>query len=108
MQIAYNYNGKMVSAQGTTDPFQSFDIALKKQFFNRKLTVGFRISDLFNSFKFNSTSVGTGFDVTSTRKRDSRVAFLTLTYKFGKEEKSQDRKKPKQDENDNNGNMDDY
>jgi|WetSurMetagenome_2_1015567.scaffolds.fasta_scaffold03664_5 outer membrane receptor protein involved in Fe transport len=108
MQIAYNYNGKMVSAQGTTDPFQSFDIALKRDFFNRKLTVGFRISDLFNSFKFNSTSVGTGFDMTSTRKRDSRIAFLTLTYKFGKEAKSQDRKKPKKDENDNNGNMDDY
>jgi outer membrane receptor for ferrienterochelin and colicin len=106
-QINFNYQGKTVTAQGTNNPFQTFDLSFKKNLFNKKITVGFRISDLFNSSRFASTSFGPGFDMFSTRKRESRVAFLTLTFRFGKEDKSQSRKKQKKDENDNE-NMDDY
>ncbi len=104
-QIIYNYNGKNVSVQGTSDPFQSCDISLKRDFFNKRITLGFRISDVFNSFKFTTHSTGTNFTSDNTRKRDSRIAFLTFTYRLGNDDKSMGKKKPRKDENDN-GNMD--
>jgi outer membrane receptor protein involved in Fe transport len=107
LQIAYNYNGKNVTAQGNTEPFQSVDLAIKRDFLNKRITLGFRVSDVFNSFKFNSTSIGTGFEITNSRKRDSRVAFLTFTYRLG-DDKTMNKKKPKKDDNENNGNPEDY
>ena len=106
-QMIYNYNGKNVSVQGTTQPFSVFDIALKRDFLNKKITLGFRVSDLFNSFKYSSTSSGPGFTVSGERKRDTRIAFLTLTYRLGNMDKPENRKKRNGDENEN-GNNEDY
>jgi len=108
MQFAYNYNGKIVTAQGTTDPFQSFDFALKKDLFDKKFSIGFRVSDLFNSFKFSTTSTGLNFSQTGSRKRDSRNAFITVTYRFGTDDKSQRKKRNGKEDNEDNGNTEDY
>jgi outer membrane receptor protein involved in Fe transport len=107
VQFAYNYNGRNVTAQGTTEPNQSFDLALKRDLLDKRITLAFRMSDLFNSSKYSSTSTGPGFEVSSSRKRDTRVAFFTFTYRLGNIDKSEHRKKQNRDENEN-GNTEDY
>lgn len=103
IQLAYNYFGKRIMLQGSMEPLQSFDIALRKDFFNKRLSIMFRIQDVFKTMKFNIESSGTGFESTFNHNRNSRVAFLTLTYKFGTE--MQDKKKQRKREDDNNNNI---
>jgi outer membrane receptor protein involved in Fe transport len=102
VQASFNYQGAMVMPQGTLDPVYSFDAAVKKDLFDKRLTINFRVSDIFKTQKFNANIIGTGFTQSFTRERDSRTAFITLTYKFGTKEKQspRDRKKTENDNND--------
>jgi outer membrane receptor protein involved in Fe transport len=103
MQLLYNYQGEFVTAQGTIKPVQTFDAAIKKDFLNNRASVSFRVSDIFNSQKFDSYTSGFGFTQNSYRKRDSRVAFLTLSFKLGSiDYKQRPDKNKKQDNNNNN------
>jgi outer membrane receptor protein involved in Fe transport len=105
LQLAYNYTGEDVSTQGTTKPMQSLDAAIRKDFLNDKASLNFRISDIFNTQKFETVLSGTNFTQTYNRQRDSRTAFLTFTYKFGTPEKQQ-RNKRQNNEDENNGEED--
>ena len=105
VQGAFNYQGAMVMPQGTLDPIYSFDGALKKDFFNKKLTLNLRVSDIFDTQKFTANLIGSGFTQSFTRQRDSRTAYVTLTYKFGTPEKKTMRDRKNQ--NNNNDNNDD-
>lgn len=104
IQAAFNYQGAMVMPQGTLDPLYSFDAAVKKDLFDRKLTINFRVSDIFKTQKFNANLNGTGFTQSFIRERDSRTAFLTLTYKFGTPEKKNMREKKKEENNNDDNN----
>ena len=106
MQLAYNYQGPTILAQGKLDPVQSFDIAVKKNFLDDKLSLGFRVADLFNQQKYISVTSGPGFIQDYTRKRDSRMAFLTLSYRFGSDGKQSKPTKRKNNNDDNNDNQD--
>jgi len=94
LQVSYNYQGPTVLAQGRMDPVQSFDIAVKKNVLNNRGSIGLRISDPFNQLKYTSETSGPGFVQDMTRTRDSRVVFLTLSYRFGTDGTSKP-KKPK-------------
>jgi outer membrane receptor protein involved in Fe transport len=100
LQVAYNYFGKRVMLQGSIEPLQSFDIALKKNFFNNRFSVMLRIQDVFKTMKFAVSATGTGFTSSFNHNRNSRVVFLTLTYKFGTE--MQEKRKPRKRDEENN------
>lgn len=100
LQISYFYSGKQVVAQGTLDPFHSLDISLKKEFFDKRVALGLRFADVFNTLKFNVNLDDPNYRETFLRKNDSRNIFLTLTYKFGTEEKKNGNKRRNRD-NDN-------
>jgi len=106
-QIAYNYQGPTVFAQGKNEPVQSFDVALKKNFLDNKGSIGFRVSDLFNQLKYSSETEGPGFVQYLTRVRDSRVAYLTFSYRFGstgkKQQTRKEKPKPENEDEDENG-----
>jgi hypothetical protein len=104
VQASFNYQGAMVMPQGTMDPVYSFDAAVKKDFFDKRLTINFRVSDIFKTQKFNANVLGTGFAQSFTRERDSRTAFVTLTYKFGTKEKQSPRDRKKEDNNNEDNN----
>ncbi|MCE1165482.1 MAG: TonB-dependent receptor [Bacteroidetes bacterium] len=99
IQISYFYQGKNVSAQGYNDPMQSCDIAVKKDFMNKRISVGFRVSDVFNTQKFVVHNTTTTYNADVYRKRDSRALFLTFNYKIGTDEKKPKREKKKEDNN---------
>lgn len=102
LQASFNYQGPMVMPQGTLDPLYSFDAAVKKDLFDKKLTINFRVSDIFKTQKFNANLNGVGFVQSFDRQRDSRTAFITLTYKFGTPEKKDMRSRKKEENNNNN------
>lgn len=100
-QLTYMYHGKRISAQGTFEPVQMLDAGLKKDLFDKNLSITFRVSDIFNTAKFKANVYGADFSQISERSRDSRTFFLNISYKFGQQEKKPDRRK-KNENNDNN------
>ncbi|MEI6575823.1 MAG: outer membrane beta-barrel family protein [Bacteroidota bacterium] len=92
-QLTANYRGPQVNLQGTMDPVYSMDIAFRKDFLHDKASVSFRLSDVFKTNKFGNHSSGPGFSADMERWRESRVAYLGFTYKFGKNQLIQKRGK---------------
>ncbi|MGH2575734.1 MAG: TonB-dependent receptor domain-containing protein, partial [Ignavibacteria bacterium] len=108
LQLAYFYSGKRFTAQGTVNPFRSLDAALKKDFFDRKLSVTFRVSDLFNTQKFVINISDPEFSEYRERKRDSRTFYLNVSYTFGDADKSQDKRRKKDGKREDEGDDIDY
>jgi len=105
-QIAYNYFGKRIMLQGSMEPWHMFDIAVKKDFLNRRISIMLRVSDLFKTGKFEFDINGTGFESTFSRIRDTRNVFLTFTYKFGTDMKEKKRSSKKREEDNMDNDID--
>jgi outer membrane receptor protein involved in Fe transport len=99
LQVSYFYSGKMVTAQGSMDPMQVMDIAIKKDFFDKRASLNLRISDVLNTMKFAVVSTSSTFDYSFSRRRDSRAVFLTLTIRFGADPMKNQNKKTTEQEN---------
>jgi outer membrane receptor protein involved in Fe transport len=97
IQVAYNYQGKRPSILGYTEPFSTFEAGLRKDFLNEALTVGLRFSDIFNKQQFNTNIESDTFSQNMYRKRESRFAFITITYNFGAKEVKQKKKRESDD-----------
>lgn len=82
IQVNANYNSPIVTVQGKIKEMFSTDFAVKKDFMDGQLSVTFRVSDIFNTRKMNSETFGTNFFTTSYRKRESRVAYLGISYRL--------------------------
>lgn len=85
VQLSYFYGGRRTTAQGSVDPFQSFNIAIQKNFFDKKLVIGFRVNDLFDQQRFKRINSTGDFYQDVYQKTTSRTAFLTLTFNFGEQ-----------------------
>ncbi len=101
VQISYNYFLPTVLAQGTFKPFQAWDAAVKKDFLENRLTVTLRMSDVFDTRQFGITTNGAGFSQDFTRKRESQILFLGISYRFSggieSQEKRQQRKREREE-----------
>src|SRR6185437_14974149 len=95
--------------QGTRPGFGFYNIAVRKQFMNKKLSLGLTAGDPFNKY-INQTSTVTGpnFNQTSLRETPFRSFGITLNYRFGKlefkREKNKDDNNNMPDNPDNGGN----
>jgi outer membrane receptor protein involved in Fe transport len=106
VQLTYFYRGKRVTAQGTMEPFQSFDAAIKKELFDKRLSFSLRVNDIFDNAKFRVEFNDPYFSEVFERRRDSRTITLNITYNFGQKDPDKQRKK-KKDSEENNDNEDD-
>jgi outer membrane receptor protein involved in Fe transport len=95
-QLNANYRGPMVNPGGEMAAMFTMDIALKTDIIKDKLTANFRLSDVFKTQKFKNKSSGVGFTSEYERWRDSRVAFIGLTWKIGGDIKQKQRKRSDQ------------
>ncbi len=94
LQASYFYSGEFVTAQAIVEPFQSFDAAISKDFFDGAATVSFRVSDILNLSKFALSIDDPLYTETLDFKRDSRTASLNVTFRFGEQDKNQRRRPP--------------
>jgi ferric enterobactin receptor len=99
-EIFGNYNSSQRTIQGTRPAFAFYNLAIRKQLLNKKLSLGLTASDPFNQYiNQRSTTTGPGFDQTNLRQVPFRSFGITLNYRFGKLEFKKDKDK---DENNNN------
>lgn len=61
-----------------------------------------KANDIFKTLDYDSYITGLGFTQTSTSTYNSRGLFLTLSYNFGKQDKSDHKKKPSNNDNNKN------
>ena len=98
-EVFGNYNASQRTIQGTRPAFAFYNLAVRKQFLNKKLSLGLTATDPFNEFvNFRSTTSGASFTQTNIRQVPFRSFGITLSYKFGKLEF----KKNKDDNKDSN------
>ncbi len=89
-----NYRSSQRTIQGTNPAFYFYDIAVRKQFMNKKLSLGLTATNLFNKYiNFNSTASGPNFYQTSLRQVPRQSFGINLNYKFGKLEFKKEREK---------------
>jgi hypothetical protein len=92
IQLSGYYRGPQVSVQSKSDPMYSFDIAVKKDFLDEKLSATVRIGDIFNTWENSYTAWGDNFTSDNWRKRESQVLYISLGYRFGVQPKSKNNK----------------
>lgn len=98
-QTTANYRSPMLIAQGHMDAGYNVDAGLRKDMMKKKATLTFNVSDIFDSMHMGINVVTTDFESHMIRKKESRIAMLTFTYRFGAQDKNQ---KQQQDKPQNN------
>ncbi|HTB52395.1 MAG TPA: TonB-dependent receptor [Ferruginibacter sp.] len=97
MELFGNYNSATNGVQGRVPQFATYTFAFRKQFWNKKASIGFTGTNIFNKYVNQVTTVATdNYDSYSLRQVPYRSFGLSFNYKFGKLEF----KKAKEDEND--------
>ncbi len=87
-----NFNSARHEAQGTYPSFTSYNIAIRKQFWNKKGSLAFTATNPFNRYVVQQTKLlGSNFTTNSTRKIPFRSFGLNFTWKFGKLEFKQNK-----------------
>ncbi|MCO5260603.1 MAG: TonB-dependent receptor [Crocinitomicaceae bacterium] len=97
VQLNAVYNAPRVTPQGKVFTWNFVDISVQKNFFNKKLTIGLKLADVFNTKNFRMKIDRADLQQTSKFDFQTRRVYLTLTYKFGKLEFSQ-KQLPKENE----------
>jgi outer membrane receptor protein involved in Fe transport len=90
IQAMVNYSSPVVTAQGghggggqgIMQENYSCDLAAKKDFFKGMFGVSLRASDIFLTRKYSIDIIGENFSSNTLRQRNSRIVYLTLTYKI--------------------------
>ena len=82
LQLTNSYEGPSVTAQGTEEGSFRTDLAARRDFLNRKLSVTLSGRDIFRTAKHESTSHGDGFYEHDLFTREAPVITLTLGYKI--------------------------
>lgn len=102
IQFTANYNGPTATLQGEVKSVFSMDLGLKKEIF-KNATLSLNVTDLTDARKMQIIGNNDpSFYLEMNRKRESRVATLTFSYRFGK----MSDKKSRLDRPNNGGGMD--
>lgn len=82
IQFDVMYRSPTVEAQGERDGFMFTNMAVRQDFFKRRLSATFSVQDVLNTAKFHMTSEGEGFKNERTYDMASPVFQLQLSYKI--------------------------
>lgn len=93
VQIDGRYRAPAEYPQGTFAGYVSHSAAVNRDFYDGKLRASVRVSDIFDQRQWSYTSEGRDFFQDGTFKRQSRFAYATLTWSFGKLEPGSRREK---------------
>ncbi len=86
-QLNVQYNAPRVTPQGIVQPRAGVDLAVEKRFFDKKLSVGARVTDVFNRRGFLIDLNQEGVRQEAEFKWLTRRYYLTVSYRFGKLDK---------------------
>ncbi|UGU15464.1 outer membrane beta-barrel protein [Sinomicrobium kalidii] len=84
IQLTGNYNSRIISSQGEEQANGSFDMGVRKAFYNNKLNLVLFSRNILDTRKTVRNTSGTGFYQESMHMYGGRVFGLSLTYNFEK------------------------
>lgn len=86
-QLMGNYESAKPAAQGNLQQVYWFDAALKANFLkNNKASIVLNVTDIFNTRKYTTNYNLPLYYQTIYRDKETQIATITFTYKFGKSE----------------------
>lgn len=85
IQLMYRYEGINLTPQGRYNPAHLLDISIQKGFFNRKLLLGLRLSDLLDKNAVDYSMSTNEFHQAVYEKGHTRVVYFTLSFNFGEQ-----------------------
>jgi outer membrane receptor protein involved in Fe transport len=92
VQTTFNYRSRQVISQGHRKANYGLNLGVRKNFFNKMLTVSMNCRDLLNSRKFENFTSSDTFTRYQRNRRQSRTFNFTVTWNFGNmKQKKQDR-----------------
>lgn len=84
IQLNGNYDAPRITPQGKVNQRGSLDIAMDKRFLKKKtLSIGLRLSDVFNTKRFAMTLEQEGVRQDSDYKWLTRRLYFSVSYRFG-------------------------
>ncbi len=83
IQATGRYRARQVITQGYRKAGYGLDLGLRKNFFDKKLTLAISCRDVFNSRKWENFTESESFSRYQMNKRGSRKVNITLTWNFG-------------------------
>lgn len=86
VQVNVRYNSPFITPQGIALPRWSMDLSGDKTLKNNKWTIGFRLTDVFNTREFNIEVDQDPIYQEMRFKQLTRRFYLNVSYKFGKYE----------------------
>jgi iron complex outermembrane receptor protein len=86
-QFSFFYWGPGPTPQGRRLAIYAADAAARYTFANKKASVSLRVSDIFNTRRFRLEIDDPTFVNTFMFNRETQIAFLSFTYKFGRDAK---------------------
>jgi outer membrane receptor protein involved in Fe transport len=84
VQINGNYRGPVATPQGIMREMYGINVGIKRDILKGNGSVSLNVTDIFNTREFNMITSDETFTQRFGRKRETRVATLTFSYKFGK------------------------
>jgi len=104
VQLSGYYRSKLPSVMGTFVSRYYVDFAVKKNLFGKKGVLIFKISDVFNTYRYglNLDAIddnGYRYSQSNERIKESRYFILTFNYSFGKVNSGSKQKSKKKDNN---------
>lgn len=82
LQITGMYMGPSVTAQGERGAFMFSNVALRHDFFDRKLSATLQVKDVFGTMKHEFETYSTDFSSYISMNREPHVVMLSLSYKI--------------------------
>ncbi|MCU0328610.1 MAG: TonB-dependent receptor [Chitinophagales bacterium] len=84
------YNSAFNTPQGQIQSVFTWDIALRKSFWNNKAQLSLSISDILDQKRFHLIIQDNPFNAEVTRKPETRIGILSFKYNFGSIHKSKE------------------
>ncbi len=93
LQVGANYRSPRYGPQGVFAATFGSDVSVKQNLFKGKGSLNLRLSDVFNTQRFKICADTDTIISNNYRKRESRIGYVTFSYRFGKAEASPNKRK---------------
>ncbi len=105
IQLNGYYRSPIIMLQGEMKEMYSADIGVRKNLLNNKATITLRVSDIFDTQKFEMYNYGDNFTMEFDRKRNSRMVYLGFSYRINEYDRRRDQRRDSEIR-DNGGDID--
>jgi len=110
LQVSGMYMAPVVQPQGSFKGMSGVDAGIRQELWKGKASLSLNVNDIFNTRKMIIHNTGDGFIFDMTRTRESRVAMLNFSYRFGSADymRKKNQRNQNQQQQDQNFPMEDF